>query len=227
LPEVQVNTGIWQVFDTRESLVAAVVDHIVSRLEQAITTKGEFHLVFPGGRSVVPILQALVRRQTGWQGVHLYLTDERCVPRGDSERNDRLVDDFLLSQIDADGVVLHRIPAELGPDQGAAEFAHELSRLPEFDLVLLGMGEDGHTASLFIDSLDEEVGDVMAVHHSPKPPPERVSLGYARLNSAHECVAVVLGEAKRPVIAQIRSGQMFPIIKASPDRWFITADAYS
>jgi 6-phosphogluconolactonase len=214
----------WQTFDTEASLVSAVADLVELRCRQAITSGGQFHLVFPGGRSIVPVLQELATRSIDWHGVHLYMTDERCVPLGDQERNDRLVDDYLLSIIDADGLVFHRIPAERGPDVGAIEFASELQHLPPFDLVILGMGEDGHTASLFMDSLDEEPTDVRPVHYSPKPPPERVSLGFNRLTGAHERIVLAMGKSKQPVIGQIRSGQMFPIVRASPDSWFVTSN---
>lgn len=224
---VDINATDWQVYDSEALLVSAVTDLIEARLRQAISEKAQFHLVFPGGRSIVPVLQALSNRTLTWQGVHLYLTDERCVSRGDTERNDRLVDEFLLSSIPADPPVLHRIPAELGPDKGAEEFARQLGATPAFDLVLLGLGEDGHTASLFPDSLDDEPTEVVAVHHSPKPPAGRVSLGYARLVSARERVVLAMGETKRAVIRRIRAGELFPVVKARPDRWFITADIYA
>ena len=212
----------WEFFDSQDALVDAVADLVEARCQQAIEDRGQFHLVFPGGRSIVPILQELAKRSLNWHGVHLYMTDERCVPSGHDERNDRLVDDYLLPKIDARGVVFHRIPAELGPDTGASEFARELNHLPPFDLVILGMGEDGHTASLFMDSLDGEPTDVLPVYHSPKPPPERVSLGYARLAGARERVVLAMGESKQAVIKQILADRVFPVVRASPDRWFIT-----
>ncbi|HEY5734516.1 MAG TPA: 6-phosphogluconolactonase, partial [Gammaproteobacteria bacterium] len=109
---MDINTADWQVYDSEALLVCAVTDLIEARLRQAISEKGEFHLVFPGGRSIVAVLKALSKRTVNWQGVHLYLTDERCVVRGDNERNDRLVDEFLLASIVTDPPVLHRIPAE-------------------------------------------------------------------------------------------------------------------
>lgn len=224
---MNINAADWQVYDSEALLVSAVTDLIEARLRQATSEKGEFHLVFPGGRSIVAVLQALSKRTLSWKGVHLYLTDERCVARGDNERNDRLVDEYLLSSIVTDPPVLHRIPAELGPDNGAQEFASQLSAAPKFDLVLLGLGEDGHTASLFPDSLGDQPTEVVAVHHSPKPPPERVSLGYARLASARERVVLALGKTKQAVIKRIRAGELFPVVKAGPDRWFITSDIYA
>ncbi len=224
---MDINTADWQVYDSEALLVCAVTDLIEARLRQAISEKGEFHLVFPGGRSIVAVLKALSKRTVNWQGVHLYLTDERCVVRGDNERNDRLVDEFLLSSIVTDPPVLHRIPAELGPDKGAEEFARQLGATPAFDLVLLGLGEDGHTASLFPNSPDDQPTEVVAVHHSPKPPAERVSLGYARLASARERVVLALGKSKRAVIKRIRAGEFFPVVKAGPARWFITSDIYA
>jgi 6-phosphogluconolactonase len=223
---VAIQTGDWHVFTTADALITALVDDIETRLRDAITERGQFHLVLPGGRSVVPVLQELARRRISWHGVHLYMTDERCVAPGDPERNDRLVDDFLLSVIGTDGLEFHRIPAELGPDQGAAAYARQLSGLPGFDLVLLGMGEDGHTASLFGDSLEAAATDVVAVHHAPKPPMERVSLGYARLKNARARLVLAMGQGKQPILDRIRAGEVFPVVKASPDGWFVSIESY-
>ena len=116
------------------------------------------------------------------------------------------------------------------PDDSVANVAGLstlLASLPIFDVVLLGMGEDGHTASLFPDSLDDQPTEVVAVHHSPKPPAERVSLGYARLAGARERVVLALGKSKQAVIKRIRAGELFPVVKAGPDRWFVTSDIYA
>ncbi|MCW8962961.1 MAG: 6-phosphogluconolactonase [Gammaproteobacteria bacterium] len=216
----------WQRYDDVTTLVHAVCDLIEARLHEAIASKNEFHLVFPGGRSVVPVLEELERRCIFWSGVHLYMTDERCVEVDDVQRNDRLVDDYLLSKIDTAGVTFHRIPAELGPEKGAALFEEELAQLPVFDLVILGIGEDGHTASLFSDSLVQEATQVLSVVDSPKPPPERVSLGYGRLTSARERIVLVMGEGKSGIVEDIRAGDVFPVTRVQPDTWFVTADAY-
>jgi len=217
----------WQNFDDATTLVHAVCDLIEARLHEALASRNEFHLVFPGGRSVVPVLEELARRSISWRGVHLYMTDERCVGAGDEQRNDRLVDDYLLSRIDAGGVTFHRIPAESGPEQGAALFEEELAQQPVFDLAILGIGEDGHTASLFSDTLGQEATQVLPVVDSPKPPPERVSLGYGRLASARERIVLVMGREKRGIVESVRAGDEFPVTRAQPDIWFVSADADS
>jgi 6-phosphogluconolactonase len=110
-------------------------------------------------------------------------------------------------------VNIHPIPAELGAEQGAQRYAEFLRRAPQFDLVLLGLGEDGHTASLFPGQaygLEGDQPDVVAVRHAPKPPPERVSLSAARLGRARRVLFLVGGESKREAMNRWRAGADIP-----------------
>ena len=217
----------WRCYDDTMKLVGAVADLIEERMQAVLSGNNEFHLVFPGGSSVVPVLQNLAQRPLNWGGVNIYLTDERCVVVGDVERNDRLVEDYLLAYIDPDQINFHKIPAELGPAKGAKLFAEQLERYPVFDLVILGIGEDGHTASLFPQDIDQEETQVVAISDAPKPPVERVSLGYERLLSAKERIVLVMGNEKKAIVGRIRDGEIFPVTKAKPNIWFVISDIYA
>jgi 6-phosphogluconolactonase len=114
---------------------------------------------------------------------------------------------------------VHPILAELGATAAALAYADTLRGVGEFDLVLLGLGEDGHTASLFPNhdwGSAPDAPDVLAVFDSPKPPPQRVSLSAARLSRAREVLFLVAGESKREAIARWRAGERLPAAAIRP-----------
>ncbi len=212
----------WLVFADGEELADALANHVEQALKQAVQERGVFHLVLPGGTSPRKLLLRLRERQLPWQDVHLYLTDERCLPVGHAQRNDQMLDELLLPHVALPDSNVHRIPGELGPTVGARHFAQILHNVPQFDLVILGMGEDGHTASLFpaTPQLDDSAPSI-AVFNAPKPPPERISMGLTRLLSARERIVIATGDGKREIIQRIREGIEFPITLAKPSAWYL------
>lgn len=137
------------VFPNPETLARVLADDLVQHIRTAVAARGVCHCVFPGGRSPRRVLELLREQDLPWKALHLYPSDERCVPLGDSERNDRLIAELFLGQVPLPPTHLHSIPAELGPEEGATWFSQLLAQTPPFDIALLGVGPDGHTASLF------------------------------------------------------------------------------
>ncbi|MBF0281187.1 MAG: 6-phosphogluconolactonase [Zetaproteobacteria bacterium] len=195
-------------------LADAIVDRFVTMATQAIEARGRFHVALAGGTTPKVCYQRLRHADLDWSNIHLWFGDERCLPIGDPERNDTMAKDALIEHIDIPKENIHPMAAERGAIFAAENYAHQLiEQGVTFDLVLLGMGEDGHTASLFPNNpaLLEKEQVVVAVFNAPKPPPERVSLGYASINHARHRMIIVTGDGKRAVFERICKGELFPI----------------
>jgi 6-phosphogluconolactonase len=137
-----------------------------------------------------------------WDGVHLCYGDERCVPPEDPDSNHGQA----RARLAAPGATWHRMRGELGPNEGAADYARTLGDRT-LDIVVLGMGPDGHTASLFpgFPQLDDD-GIAVGVTGSPMPPPERISLTYRVLNGGGPILLAVAGDEKADALARVLHG---------------------
>lgn len=201
----------WHVFATREALEAAARARIERAAREALASGGRFRIVLAGGGTPRNVYRSLVALETDWARWELYFGDERCLPRDDAGRNDRMACDAWLDHVPVPRDAIRSIPAENGPVAGAEAYARTLAGAGDFDLVLLGLGEDGHTASLFPGARDrgeaEDAPDVLPVFDAPKPPPERVSMSASRLGRSRAVLFLVAGESKRDAVRRWRSGE--------------------
>jgi len=197
-----------QSYPTPEALADAVARHIVACAADAISSSGRFTLALAGGSTPRAAYSRLAsgdsRLQLDWQRTHVVWGDERCVPPDDPESNYRMAKETLLDWVPIPGDQIHRIRGEYDPEQAAADYERELRSLGSLDLVLLGLGEDGHTASLFPGqaAVHETERWVLAV---PTPAGDmwRVTLTPAVLNLARNVTFIVSGAAKSLRLAQI------------------------
>lgn len=209
-----------------EELSAAVARRIAMISAQAISLRGMFSIALAGGDTPRRCYQKLCDMTIEWKHVQVYFGDERCLPDGDAHRNDSMANEVLLGHIDIPFGNVHPIPAALGARRAAAEYSSRLRHVLPFDLVLLGMGEDGHTASLFPDNPATELKDIVVpVFDAPKPPPERISLGLGTLSSAREKIFLVAGMAKREALAKIVRGITLPAARVAGAEWHIDRTA--
>tara|TARA_R110002110_G_scaffold167482_1_gene368487 strand:- start:36243 stop:36959 length:717 start_codon:yes stop_codon:yes gene_type:complete len=203
----------WHEFADERALQQAAKCAVLASATQAIDERGQFHLVLAGGNTPRGIYQALCTAQTDWSAWHIYFGDERCLPPGDSARNSSMAAEDWLDSVPIPPAQIHVIAAELGAIQAAQVYAKTLQTVGDFDLVLLGLGEDGHTASLFPHN---EWGtapgspDTLAVFDASKPPPQRVSLSAARLSRARQVIFLVSGESKHWAVNEWRAGKEIP-----------------
>lgn len=203
----------WRVFPDADELVPALAQALCEAADAAIAARGEFHLVLAGGSTPLALYRALAERHAGDANWHLWYGDERCLPTEHSERNSVMAESAWLAASNIPPENRFPIPAELGPVEAAKRYANELNPVADFDVVLLGMGEDGHTASLFPGSdwgVAPDSPDVLAVHDAPKPPPERVSLSAARLNRSARVWFVITGSGKRHALRNWAVGEELP-----------------
>jgi 6-phosphogluconolactonase len=195
---------------------------LAAAIDGARTIRGEAHVALSGG-SAARALALLGPMLPDWRDVHLWYGDERCVPLDDEESNHRLA----TANLDAPDATWHPVRTELSPEEAAAAYSEELDGTT-LDVALNGMGPDGHTASLFpgFEQVHAE-GVCVAVHGSPKPPPDRVTLTLPKLNAAHRIVLLVSGAEKAPMLARVLAGPD-PAVPASlldRDRLEVIADA--
>ena len=176
-------------------------------LDATLAARGSAHLALAGGTTPAGAYRRLQPRS--WDGVELWFGDERCVGPEDPESNYRMAAQNLLDH--SGGALVHRIEGELGAELAAASYERLLrerlggegSTLPVLDVVLLGIGEDGHTASLFLHNpaLGALGVAVVAVHDAPKPPPDRVSLSLGVLRAARSTILLASGAGKAQALA--------------------------
>ncbi len=204
----------WQVFDEVDGLVAALADALCAEAEAAITARGSFHLVLAGGSTPRALYRALAERHSGNAQWQVWYGDERCLPPDHPERNSMMAETAWLAASNIPPANRRPIPSERGGPEAASIYADWLKGVDDFDVVLLGMGEDGHTASLFPGhdwGLAAESADALAVQDAPKPPPERVSLSAARLNRSTRVWFVITGSGKRHALRRWASGETLPV----------------
>jgi 6-phosphogluconolactonase len=234
-----------------DRLARAVASALVARLSAAQVVHGTASVVLTGGgigTAVLGHVAALAAEPehavVDWTAVDVWWGDERFVPADDDERNERGARRALLDPAGVPDERVHAMPPSDGSyadaDEAADWYAGELAayapegaRLPRFDVLLLGMGPEGHVASIFPDS--PAVSDerpVFAVHDCPKPPPTRVSLGFSAINSAEEVWLLVSGAGKAPAVARaLESGDSAAQLPAAgvrgvrATRWLLDEDA--
>ena len=203
----------WVECADRAEMAAAAVARILAAAREGIAARGCFDLVLAGGETPRETYRRLAAVDAEWPAWRIWFGDERCVAPDDPERNSRMADDAWLRHVPIPRANVHPIAGELGAQRAATEYRTTLRDVGLFDCVLLGLGEDGHTASLFPgqplgDAVDAP--DALPVFHAPKPPPERVSLSAARLSRARGVLFLVAGSAKRDAIGRWRRGGDIP-----------------
>ncbi|MHB1100929.1 MAG: 6-phosphogluconolactonase [Burkholderiales bacterium] len=205
----------WHAHSSLEALQEDAAAKVLQSAEISIRERGTFRLVLAGGNTPKALYEKLAHADAAWSSWEIYFGDERCLPPSHAERNSRMAFESWLSHVPIPENRIHVIPAELGPKEGAARYSETLKDIGEFDLVLLGLGEDGHTASLFPGKTWENQ-DAFAVFDSPKPPPERISLSASRLSLSRQVFFLVSGESKKQAVADWRSEKSIPASIIAP-----------
>jgi 6-phosphogluconolactonase len=207
-----------RVYANAVSVTAPLARHIAGAARKAVRTRGIFSIVLSGGQTPQPLYQLMAqsyRENLPWPTTEVFFADERCVPPDDPRSNYGMVRDTLLSHVPIARRHIHRLPGEVRPPSlAAARYSRVVGPLPvpagpaqaRFDLVLLGIGPDGHTASLFpgAPALRERQRTVVAVPRAGQPPyVPRLTLTLSALCSAREVCFLVAGEEKAAAVAAV------------------------
>lgn len=206
----------WQVFEHSEQVASQAAERILAAASRAIAgRRRRFHLVLAGGGTPQRAYQQLTAADTDWSRWSIYFGDERCLPVDHPQRNSLMVAESLLRAVPVPAGNIHIIPAQLGAEAAAAAYRPLVQQALPFDLVLLGIGEDGHTASLFPGRVYSDTQLVHAVRDAPKPPPDRVSMSVRALSTTRQLMVLATGAAKHPAVAAWRAGKPLPVAAVS------------
>lgn len=226
-------------FSDSNSVAENTASALITKLSSLLESKNEIHLVLTGGTVGIATLAALnadpLRDSLDFKRINFWWGDERFVSAESPDRNALQAKNALLKNLNLEASKVHEFPAAddgLVLDQAAAVFAaHVRDTAPVFDLVLLGMGPDGHVASLFPGKPEPKSGAwVIAEHDSPKPPSQRLSFTYEALNSSDEVWFVVSGADKQDAVsvAMGDTPQSLPVGRVHGKvltQWFIDSTA--
>jgi 6-phosphogluconolactonase len=211
-----------RVFEDLPALSRAAASLFIDSCSQAIQQRGRALVALSGGGTPTELYRLLAQppytEQVAWAHVHIFWGDERCVPPDDPQSNYRQANEMLLSRVPIRRQNVHRVAGEAEPSEAALSYALMLRQFaspplswPRFDFVLLGMGEDGHTASLFPGSPVAVTAPTAAVQADYQGrPADRVTLTPILFNEAHRVVFLVSGESKSQTLANVLKGDYDP-----------------
>ncbi|SDK14767.1 6-phosphogluconolactonase [Methylophilus rhizosphaerae] len=200
----------WHTFSSQDEINQAALQRILKAADEAIAKYGDFLIVLAGGSTPKAVYQLLAKADADWSKWHVYHNDDRCLPVDHVERNSKMAREAWLDHVAIPPSQIHDIPAELGNVAGAKAYAETLKGVRTFDLVILGLGEDGHTASLFPGQVVDNSADAVPVYNSPKPPADRITISQQRLNNTHEVMFLVTGAGKQEAVDHWRNGVAIP-----------------
>lgn len=213
------------VYDTPEELTSATAERLAAALASAQAANGTASVVLTGGRTGTAVLAALRSATLDWPALDIYWGDERFLPAGDPERNETQARAALLNHVPVSPARVHAMAPSGGefgddPDAAAEAYAVLLRDVSAFDVCLLGVGEEGHTASMFPHSpaVREDALAVVGVRDCPKPPPTRVSMTLPTIRRAHEVWLMTTGAAKAEPVAAALAGASAEDIPAAGAR---------
>lgn len=230
---------------TADDVIDRLGADLVMHAEQCVRDYEDFHLALSGGSTPEPLYERLMYdpdfRRLPWRRTHLWVVDERAVPLDDERSNFRMIRETIVDHADIPPEQVHPIPAvEADADRQYERAINEamlwrVKGQDRLDFILLGVGSDGHTASLFAgsDALHERHRLVRAVHHPPATPPDRVTMTFRLINASRMIAVLVTGVSKAPVIAQLAAGsetvEVLPARGIAPVdgelRWYLDAAA--
>lgn len=240
MTDTEDNIGI---FENTEDMNAAAAEYFISITNQSIASKGRCAVALSGGETPLKLFSLLASpsysERIQWIHIYFFWGDERCVPLEDSRNNAFQAKKTLLDKVQIPSDHIHRIPVQLPPDVAADQYEKQVqfffdNKRARFDLILLGLGENGHTASLFpgTEVLDENVAGIRSVYVEEEKM-HRITMTAPLINQAHHILFLVSGKKKAAVIKTILNGPYqpykYPAQLIRPEKgslqWYIDREA--
>ena len=217
----------WSVFEDIDKLSKQLASDILYIAKNSIKLNDSFKIVLAGGKSLIPTYKILSHSNSDWSRWHIYIGDERCLPLKNKERNDHNINIIWLNNSPIPKKNIHFIRAELDAKQAVRHYETTLKEVENFDVTLLSMGEDGHTASLFPGHQYDNKRDVVIISNSPKKPKQRISLSYSRLNRSNKVFKIISGSSKCNAVKQWLNNIQLPInqINGDSEKVYLSQDA--
>lgn len=226
-----------KIYPTIGLLAEDFAEEIIAKINTSAKPGKVLNVMLSGGNTPKLLFENLAKTSSqvkNWEHVHFYWGDERCVPPDDPESNYRMAKQELFDKIQIPEANIHRIFGENNPEKEALRYASEISIIPSFDLIMLGMGDDGHTASIFPNNLDLMNSSRLceiAIH--PKTGQNRITITGKVINAAKVVAFLVTGKNKAGIIADIfsKTGSYltYPATHIHPEkgelRWLLDEEA--
>ena len=215
----------YSVYQTSDAVAFAAAELFADAAESAVNRRGVARIAVSGGSTPKTMFALLAdparpfAASVPWAQLQLYWVDERCVPPTDAESNFRMTTEQMLNKVPLPAENVHRMEGELNPDEAANRYESVLrntmklegAELPVFDLVLLGMGDDGHTASLFPHTAAlDEMGRLVVANHVVQKETWRITLTWPVINHGREVCFLIEGAAKAVILAEVLTGPRDP-----------------
>jgi 6-phosphogluconolactonase len=207
----------WHTLETADQVAEAACEHILKSASAAIAEHGKFKLALAGGTTPEKVYSLLAKTDADWANWIIYYGDERCLPADHPERNSSIAQKTLLDHVPIPAEQIFTIAGELGNEAAAAQYAPIVAAALPLDMVMLGMGEDGHTASLFPGQVHDLEAMTHAVYDAPKAPPLRVSVSAKALSTGKEVLFLITGSNKKAIVEAWRAGVDMPIATVIPE----------
>ncbi len=202
-----------QILSDKPALIAQALDLIVDRIQKALQQQEKFTIALAGGSTPKPLYEALAQQSLPLEKIHIFWGDERYVPSDHADSNEKMAREAWLDQVPFPSANIHPMPtgsndpsvdAQIHNQELQQFFGVKSGEFPMFDIILLGMGDDGHTASLFPQTEALTVSDHLITIGNKDGQP-RITFTYPLINHARCVIFLVAGENKRPALAQIFS----------------------
>jgi 6-phosphogluconolactonase len=200
---------------SRETFIHTAIEIISQSAYRGIQERGKFHIVLTCGETPRLIYKQLANLDTNWSLWEFYISDERFVQNADDDLNQVMIRNEFLNHVPVSESQIHFVKGGNDIKSTIISYSQSINNIPDFDLTILGIGEDGHVASLFPGNdigLHPESSDVLPVYNSPKPPPQRVSISMKRLNKSVKIMIIASGERKRKIVDDFCNGAEIPAL---------------